>query len=114
MFDLSAIKESHATVDLVGNARCSQCLLKHPTLGIGAVQNGHFVTGYTARNGFLNFLHAIIRLLTVAVATKNSNAFTVTGTCPKVLTESIVIVGNQIIGRIQNMAEGAVILLELN
>ena len=83
-------------------------------LGIASVKNRHLAAGPALGNQVANLINQPVGLKHVACRLHHPNGLARARIGPKVLAEPARVIRNKCIGRIKNMAAGAVVLLKLN
>ncbi len=85
ILDLCPLEEALATIDAVRNPLAQQGFLKHPRLGVRAIQNSHFVTRVALLDQAFNGLDHITRFVMFVVGGVQRNGFTLTHVGPQFL-----------------------------
>ena len=114
ILDLLALVEALAAVNPVLGATPHEGLLKHAGLGVGAVQHGN-VAGVVAVSyqllGHLQYEGGLVPLVH-GVVQRDALAPVVLG--PQRLLLAALVVGDDLVGGVQYVAGGAVVLLQLD
>ena len=114
MLDLLPLEETQAPVHPVGNGRIEQRVLQHPGLGIGAVQHPDAGQLYPVLLQSLHLVHDVARLVEIGGRLEHPQRLAMALRGPQVLAEPGAVITDQVVRGIQNVAVGAVILLQLD
>ena len=114
MLDLGAFEEAQTTVHAVRHARVEQGGLDHPALRVAAVEHRHFALGHIFPRELLHLVHHPLRLGEIAGGFKHPHRLTRARVRAQVLAQPVAVVGNQLVGRVQDVAHAAVVLLQLD
>jgi hypothetical protein len=112
VLDFLAFEESQAAVHTVRNARGEQVFLEHARLCVRAVQDGVVTPVAAARNPFADLVDDEFGLvaLVIAAVQPDGRARAVAG--PQLLADAAAVVRDHGVGRGEDVARGAIILLE--
>ena len=115
VLDLGAFEETQAAVHPVWHARVEERGFNHPALGIAAVQHRDFLL----RNAVLtdqlpHLLHHPLRFGEVAGGLIDAHRLARALVGSQVFAQALAVVADQRVGRIQDVAEAAVVLLQLD
>ncbi len=114
VLDLGAIEEALAAGDLVRDLRRAQLLLEHARLVVGAVQDrevGELHAAVVAAQR-LDARHGTLGLVLLAVALNHLHRLAFAVVAPQLLGEDLRVQRDHFIGRAQDGAGGAVVLLQ--
>src|SRR5450830_90783 len=114
MLDFGALEVALTTIDAVGNAGAEQGMFEHTRLRIGAIQQRNLTAQPTLGNQIFDLFDNPLRFLQIAAGLKHAHLFTLSGIGAQVLAQAFAVVGNEHVGRIQNVAMRAVVLLQLD
>ena len=112
VFNLSAFEEAQPSINLIRHTRIEQRRLHHATLRIAAIQDRDFFARQAiAFDQLTNFVDQPLRLGKVAGGFVHTHWLTRALIGPQILAQTIFVVANERIGRIQNVAVASVVLL---
>ena len=114
MLDLGALEEAQPAVDAVGHAGIEQRRLQHARLRVAAVEDGDLGARGAGAVQLLGLLEHPLRLGEVAGRLVHPHRLARARLGAQVLAQPAGVVLDQRIGRIQDVAEGAVVALELD
>ena len=109
-----AIVELLPSENLVGDAGAHQHFFQYTALGIGTVEHRHITVGFSLPGQLANTVCHPGGFFPFVTGAEQLNRFSLTGFRPQSFLFPSHVVGNHLIGRIQNIGRGAVILLQLN
>ena len=114
VLDLGAVEEALSARHLVGDLRGAQLLLEHARLVVGAVEDGEVaeldLAALAAQR--LDARHRAFGLVLLAVAFEHAHRLAVAQRAPQLLLEQLRVAGDHVVGRAQDVAGGAVVLLQ--
>jgi hypothetical protein len=110
--DFQALVEALTTVDAVGQALAQECLLEHPRLGVGAIENGHGAPWLAAVDPVLDLLNDKARLVLLVEPGVELDRLAVLAGAPQFLAEAPGVVRDDRVGGAQDGLRGAVVLLQ--
>eukprot|EP01137_Pigoraptor_chileana_P033352 Opistho-2@24100 len=111
---LGAFEEAQAAIDAIGNAGIEQRRLDHPRLRIAAVEHGDFLAGDAAAVHGLGLLDQPLRLGEIAGGFVDAHRLAGAGIGAQVLAQALAVAADQLVGRVEDVAEAAVVLLQLD
>ena len=112
MLNFSTLKKSQTAIHFVGHPCIEQRSFHHATLRIAAVEHGHFLASQTiAFDQLTNLIDQPLRFCKIAGGLIHTHRLTRTLVGAQVFAQTIFIVANEGIGRIQNVAVASVVLL---
>ena len=127
VFDFGAVEEALTARHLVRNGRLAQRLLEHAGLVVGAVQHGEVfqfdlhtaAAGHVARTPAtgaqrLDARDGALGFVLFAVALDHAHRLAVAERAPELFLEQLRVVGDHVVRRAQDVAGGAVVLLQRN
>ena len=121
MLDFGTLEKAQAAIDAVGNAGVEQSSLNHPALRIAAVEHGDFGMRIAFAQAGLARLHQVAHFrnhplcfFKVAGRLINAHRFARPLVGAQVFAQAAAVVADQRIGRVQNVAVAAVVLLQLD
>ena len=120
MLDFSAFKKAQTAIHTVGQTGVEQRGFNHPALGVGAVQNGNFlleklgIQVRAAARELAHFVHHPLGLGKVAGGLHHPHRLTRALRGAQVFAQTVAVVANQVVGRVQNIAVAAVVLFQLD
>ena len=114
VLDFSALKKAQAAVHAVRQAGVEQRGLHHPALRVAAVKHGHFGFGHVFARELLHLVHHPLRFGKVAGGFKHAHRLARASVGAQVFAQAVAVVADQLVGRIQNVAGAAVVLLQLD
>ena len=113
VLDLGALEEAQAPIDPIGNLGIDQGLLEEPRLGRGAIEDGALGAAVAlVRHIAVNAIDheaGLVHLVEGGV-TQNGLALGILG--PEILTQARGVMRNQGVGGLEDIAGGAIILLQ--
>ena len=112
VLDLGPLEEPQAAIDAIRNARREQGMFQHPRLRVRAVQDRHVLVARAIAREALDFLDDPARLVHVGLALEHADRLARAGRGPQVLAKAIGVVGDQRVGRVEDISVRAVVLLE--
>ena len=112
VLDFHALEKAQAAVDAVGNAGREQRMLQNARLRVGAVEHADLAPRQAIAMERLDFLGQPVGLVAVGLRLVDAQRLAVPGGGPQVLAQALPVVGNQRVGRIQNVAVRAIVLLQ--
>ena len=114
MLDLGALEKAQAAINPVGHASVEQRCFHHPALRIAAVQQRNFLALGALTHQLAHFIDKPLCLGKVADGLDHPHRLARAGLGAQVFAQPLAVVADQLIGRIQNVAETAVVALELD
>ena len=114
MFDLGALEKAQAAIDAVRHAGIEQRGFHDPALCVAAVEQRDFLSRGAIAHQLLHLIDKPLRLGKVAGRFIDPHRLTRTGFSAQVFTQALAVVADQLIGRIENIAEAAVVALKLD
>ena len=114
MFDLGSFKKSQTAIHTIRNARRKQSVLDDARLSIAAIQNGNFSAHATCIDQALNFINHPRGFSSISGRLIDPHRFAMTRIGSEVFTQTLRVVGNQMISSIQNVPVGAIVLFKLH
>ena len=112
VLDFGALEEAQAAVHAIRNARRHEDFFEHPGLGVRAVQDGHVAPRATLVHPFADAVHDELGLVALVERGVQPDAFAVAARGPQVLAEAPGVVGDQRVRGLEDVAGGAVVLLQ--
>ncbi len=112
VLDLGALEKAQPAIHAIGQAGIEQGVLQRARLGVAAVEQGDLGAGVAVALQGLDLLDDPARLLAVGERFKNPDRLTAAGLGPQVLAEARRVVLDDGIGGVEDVAVGAVVLLE--
>ncbi len=89
-------------------------MLDHPRLRVAAIQDGDLGTRRAAGDALADFFDDPAGLLPVGGGRVDAHRLAVAGVGAQVLAQAAGVVGNQVVGRVQDVAVRTVVLLQLD
>ncbi len=123
MFDFCAFKKAQATIHAIGHACVEQGGFDHTALRVAAIQHCDFmamrhtlaaVAVLALAQQVLHFFDHPLRFGKVGGRFIHPHRFTLALGGVQVFAQTVFVVANQMVGAVQNIAEAAVVLLELD
>ena len=114
MLDLGALEEAQAAVDAVRDAGIEQRAFQHPALCVAAVQQRDLAARHAAAVQRLQFFQQPLRLGEVAGRLEHAHRLAGAGLGTQVLAQALRVVRDQRVRRIEDVAEAAVVLFQLD
>ena len=114
VLDLGALEEAHAAVDAVRDRRVEQRVLENARLCVGAVERGDLGSDDAVAGEALHDVDDERRLVEIGRRREHAHrlAWRVAG--PQILAEARLVVPDQRVGRVEDVAVRPVVLLELD
>ena len=110
--DLGAVEEARAAHDLVRHARAQEHVLEDARLGVGSVEDGHVVVARAAVVELLDLRADPAALVALVGGLEHADLLAVPRVGEQALGLAAGVVGHHGVGRRQDVARGAVVLLE--
>ena len=114
VLDFFAVIEAQAAVNTVGNARPHQHFLQYAALGVGAVQHGHIAVFPMAAVLLGDAVADPRGLLPLVSGGEEFDGFACGQLRPQGFFHAARVVGDDLIGRVQNIGGAAVVLFQLD
>ena len=114
MFDLGPLKKALATIDLVRHGSIEQRGFNHTALRIGAVEHGNLLALHVVAHQLLHLVHHPLGFGKVAGGFKHAHRLARALIGAQVFAQTFAVVADEFVGRIQNVAVAAVVLLQLD
>ncbi|MDH6590726.1 hypothetical protein M2165_000615 [Variovorax sp. TBS-050B] len=114
MLDLGALEEAQAAVHAVGHARIEERGLDHPALRVAAVEHGHFLAVEAVAHELAHLLDHPLRLGQVGGRLVHPHRLARPLVGAQVLAQALLVVADELVGRIEDVAVAAVVLLQLD
>ena len=114
VFDLGAFKKAQAAVHAVRDAGVEQRGFHHPTLGVAAVKHGNFLVVHALAVQLADFIDHPLRFGVVAGGLKHAHGLARARVGAQVFAQTLAVVRDELVGRVQDVAAAAVVLLELD
>ncbi len=114
VLDLSAFKKAQTTVHPVRHAGVEERRFHHPTLGVAAVQQRDFFARSAVAHQLLDLVDKPLRFSKVAGRFVDTHRLAGAGFGAQVFTQAFAVVADEVVRRIQDIAEAAVIALQLD
>ena len=113
VFDLLALVKGQPSIDAVGNVEFSQALLKGTRLGIGPIEDGKvLVKALVVATHFKNAVGHKASFVVVRRCTEHLDFFSLGIGRPNLFGDLVFVVGDDRVGRFDDVRAGAVVLLE--
>ena len=112
--DLGAVEESRAADNLVGHARTQEHIFENTRLGVGAVEHGDIVVARALGMQLLNLAGNPAALVALVARLEGLDLLAIALGRKQTLVLSLRVVAHHGVGGAQDMARGAVVLLQLN
>ena len=112
--DLGAIEEARAPDDAVGHAGAQQHIFEHARLGVGAVEHGHVVVGGTLTAAPVDLPGDPAALVALVGGQIHRDLLPVARVREQALLLAVLVVRDDGVGRRQDIAHAAIVLLELH
>ena len=112
ILDLGALEESQAAVHAVRDAGGQKRLFEYPGLSIGPVQHRGFVAPMPPREVFIDAVDHEVRLVVFVERGVEGDGFSRLALGPQVLSQPHRVVGDDRVGGVEDVAGGAVVLLQ--
>ena len=114
VFNFRALEKAQAAVNAVRQAGVEQRCFHHPALRIAAVKQGDFLALAAFAHQLLDLVHKPLRLGKITGGFIHAYRLARASFSAEVFTQAFGVVTDQCIGRIKDVAEAAVIALELD
>ena len=114
MLDLGAFEEAQAAVDAVCHAGVEQRALDDARLRVAAIEHGNLVHRAAVARQLARLLDEPLRLGGVAGRLEHAHRLAGTGLGAQVLAQAPLVVADQRVRRVEDVAEAAVVALELD
>ena len=114
VLDFGALEKAQAAIHAVRNAGVEKRGFHHPALGVAAVEQGDFFALAAVAHQLLDLVHKPLRLGKVTGGLIHAHRLARAGVGAEVFPQALGVVTDQCIGRIEDVAEAAVIALELD
>ena len=114
VFDFGALKKAQAAVHAVSDAGVEERGFHHPALGVAAVEHGDFLVVHALAVQLADFVDHPLRLGVVAGGLEHPHRLARARVGAQVFAQTLAVVRNQVVGRVQDVAAAAVVLLELD
>src|SRR3954471_23008678 len=112
MLDLGALEEAQAAIDAVRDALREEGMLDYPRLRVRAVEEGYVRERRAFARERAHLLDQPARLVVVRFALEDAQRLARAGGGPQVLAQAILVVGDERVRRVEDVAVRAVVLLE--
>ena len=114
VLDLGALEEAQAAVHAVRHAGVEQRALDHAALRVAAVQQRDLAARHAAAVQLLRLFQEPLRLGVVAGGLEHAHRLAGAGVGAQVLAQALRVVLDQRVGGVEDVAEAAVVLLQLD
>ena len=114
VFDLGAFKKAQAAVHAVRDAGVEQRGFHHPALGVAAVEHGDFLVVHALAVQLADFIDHPLRFGVVAGGLEHAHGLARARVGAQVFAQTLAVVRDELVGRVQDVAAAAVVLLELD
>ena len=115
VLDFGAFKKAQATIHTVGHAGIEQGRFNHPALRVAAVEHGDFLAlKAVAAHQLLDLVHHPLRLGQVRAGLVHAHGFARALRGAQVLAQAAAVVADEVVGRVEDVAVAAVVLLQLD
>ncbi|EWS63306.1 hypothetical protein Y695_03462 [Hydrogenophaga sp. T4] len=114
MLDFSALEEAQAAVHAVRHAGVEQRGFHHAALRVAAVEHGHLALGHVFSRELLHLVHHPLRFGEIAGGFEHAHRLARAGVGAQVLAQAVAVVADQLVGRVEDVADAAVVLLQLD
>ena len=114
MFDFGAFKKAQAAVHAVGDASVEQRGFHHPALGVAAVEHRDFLVVHAFAVQLADFIDHPLRFGVVAGGLKHAHGLARARVGAQVFAQALAVVRDELVGRVQDVAAAAVVLLKLD
>ena len=114
VLDLGALEEPHPAVDAVRHAGIEQRVLEHPRLRVAAVEDRDLVERHAVGPGALDHVDDERGLVEVRGRGERAHRLALGVRGPEVLAEPRLVVADERVGGVEDVAVRAVVLLELD
>ena len=112
VLDFGSLEEAQAAVHLVGYASGEEHFFKYAGLGVRAIEDGDITAVATTRDPVLDALQHELRLVALVEGGIQPDRFALAAARPQVFAESTAVMGDECVGRLENGAGRAVVLLQ--
>ena len=112
--DLGTVEESRATHDFVGHARTQEHIFENTRLGVGAIEHGDVVVARAFGMQFLDLAGNPAALVALVARLEGLDLLAIALGRKQALILALRVVANHGVGGAQDMARGAVVLLQLD
>ena len=114
MFDFSALEKAQAAVHTVGHGHVEKRGFNYPALRVGAVEHGDFLAVHAVAYELLHLVDHPLRFGKIAGCLVNAHRLTRALLGAQVLAQAAAVVADERVGRIEDIAVAAVVLLQLD
>ncbi len=114
MLDLLPLEEAQAAVHAIGKPGRHQRVFQHARLGVGTVQQRHLGQVHALARERPDFLDDESRLVHIRLRFVHAQFFTAVFGRPQILAQPVLVVGDQRVGGVEDVAVRAVVLLQLD
>ena len=114
VLDLGALEEAQAAVHAVGHGGVEERGFHHAALRVAAVEHGHLHLGHVFARELLHLVDHPLRFGEVAGGLVHAHRFARAGVGAQVLAQAVGVVADQLVGRVEDVAAAAVVLLQLD
>ena len=112
--DLGAVEKARAADDAVGHPGAQKHIFKHARLGVGAVEDGHVVVGGALSSTPVDLASDPAALVALVGSHVHRDLLAVARIRKQALLFAMLVVGDDGVGRSQDIAHAAVVLLQLH
>ena len=113
VLDFGALEEAQAPVHAIRHAGIEKSLFEHPGLRVRAVQHRRFAARAAVSHPFADAIHDEVGLVALVEGRIQLDALAVRAAGPQRLAEPAIVVRDQRVRRLENIAGGAIVLLQL-
>src|SRR3569833_4087980 len=112
IFDLRALEEPQAAVDLVGNPARDKRLFKHSRLCVGTIEDRDFPPAAAVSDPVADAVTDELGLVSLVEGGVEADRIALRAARPQILPEPAGVMGNESVRRRQNGSGGAIVLLQ--
>ena len=112
VLDFLPLEKAQAAIHAIGHAGRKQGVLEHPRLGVRAIEQGHLGSRGAFMHQRADFIHDETRFIEIGERGIDANRLARPGIGPQVFTEPVGVVFDDGVGGVEDVAVGAIILLQ--
>ena len=114
MLDFLPLEKTQAAIHPIRQASLKQRMLQHPRLGVGTIQHRHIGQCMAVAAQRAHFVDNKLGFVAVGPAAIQANRLACARVRPQVFAQPAIVMLDQRIGGVENIAAGAVVLLQLD
>ena len=114
MLDLGALEKAQTAIDPIWHTGVKECRFHHPALRVAAVEQRDFLTLRSVPHQLFDLINKPVGFGKVTGGLVHAHRFPRPGLRAQIFPQALAVVADQLISRIQDIAEAAVIALQLD